>query len=162
MNLFIKYLSGKIVELPQIVISKTLEKEVQNYCIEKLGLKDIGDLRDKFEGQAYLDKRLNKVSAYFAASEYLLLPKLEINKIIEMNNLSIKWNNRNINIEVFKFGELPELTKANDSVLFVLQKDKYKFSICGIATIDILNDVSNYIENKGKSYFIGFDKLEKI
>jgi hypothetical protein len=158
-NLFVKYLAPFIRNLPQITLSKRIELDIQNHCMKLLSVKDMGELRDRFEGQKFLDNALFKVSSYSACANFLGVSDFTIDEVMEKDKLSFIIDGLLYRLCVFNFGELPEIGLIDTPLMFVLKKDKLTFSICGSASMDVLNDNANFINVKGKRYFIGFENL---
>jgi hypothetical protein len=63
----------------------------------------------------------------------------------------------------FRFGSLPvlKIMEYKKPRIFVLQKTLHSYAICGIAELEVLNDVNNYIliPRSDQGEFIAFDKL---
>jgi hypothetical protein len=162
MNLFIKYLAPLIREFPQVTLSRRLELDIQNHCMRVLGVKDMGELRDRFEGQKYLDNALYKASSYFACANFIGQADISLEKALDSNDLTFQIDGCSYGMLVFNFGELPLISITESPLILVLKKDVKTFSICGIATKEVLDDEKNYTIEKGKKYFIGFQNLSEI
>lgn len=151
-----------IRDFPQVTLSRRFELDIQNYCMKVLSVKDMGELRDRFEGQKFLDNALSKAASYFACANFLGLSDLSIEKVLVNDYLSFEIDGYSHSMFVFNFGELPAIGSIDSPLILVLKKDKQTFSICGTATVEVLNDEKNFIIEKGKRYFIGFQNLAKI
>jgi hypothetical protein len=164
MNLFIKYLAFKIRDYPQITFSQKFELEIQDFCIKRLNVKDIGKLRDRLDGQSFLNNAIKKISSYYACIRYFnqLHDGRSFKQIIDSHQLLIEYNRISYKILVFNFGEIPIITEINFPIIFVVQKDNQKYSICGFADLGVLKDHSNYYTIRDQNHFIGFDKLQYI
>jgi hypothetical protein len=162
MNLFVKHLAPFIRDFPQVTLSRRIELDVQNYCIDFLKLKNIGELRDRFEGQKFLDNALNKVSSYQVCISTFSLNEISIDNILKMKKSIVEIKGMNYEILVFHFGELPQIPSNENPIVFILKKDQQTYSVCGTASLDVINDEKNYSVEKGKKYFSGFKKLSPV
>lgn len=162
MNLFVKHLAPFIRDFPQVTLSRRVELDVQNHCIDLLKLKNIGELRDRFEGQKFLDNALNKISSYQVCASIFNLNEISIDEILKMKKLIVEIKGINYEILVFQFGELPQIISSENPIVFVLKKDQQTYSVCGFASIDVMKDEKNYSFEKGKKFFSGFKKLSPV
>ncbi len=163
-NLYYKYIGNKIINFPQIKMSNLVTNKIKESVVEVLGLRDLGQLRDRFEGQAYLDQQIFKLHSYNASLNYLGLKIPEISKdYIENFKPIIKRKNDMLVVVPFKFETLPriKIMDYKQPRIFVLCNSERNYTIIGIASVEVLNDKSNYInlDSKGKiGDFIGFNK----
>jgi hypothetical protein len=162
MNLFVKYLAPFIRDYPQITLSRRFELEIQTYCMKLLGVKDMGELRDRYEGQKFLDNLLSRVSGYFVCANFLGASELTLEEILGKDKLSFNINGVSHSIFVFNFGELPQINQVDLPMIFILKKDNQTYSFCGIASIDVLKNETNFTTDNGKTYFTGFQKLSVL
>ncbi len=132
---------------------------MQSHCLKLLKVKNLGELRDRFEGQKFLDNALNKVSAYFACVNFLGVSKLSLEQVLQNDDISIEFNGAFYKMLLFNFGELQQVSSVYCPQIFILKKDKQTFSICGTATVAVLIDDLNYKTEKGKRFFVGFENL---
>jgi hypothetical protein len=160
MSLFVKYLAPLIRNYPQITLSRLVEQKVQKLSMEHLGSKNMGELRDRFEGQSFLNKAINRVSSYIVTCDYLQIDKLTVSEVFKNPDLNLNYKGSPLDIVVFEFGNLPEVQLFDIGKIFLIKKDNQTYSVCGIASTSVLSDKSNFSSEKGKGYFIGFDKLE--
>lgn len=84
--------------LIHLSIYKTESSKVTSYCVNKLGLKNIFELNDKFEGKSYLDKTLKNYLVNKLLSRYLnpnfkpsteKLIKTDFSKFFKENKLDV-------------------------------------------------------------------------
>ena len=162
MSLFVKYLAPLVRELPQVSLSRRVELEIQNHCMKLLNVKNMGELRDRYEGQKFLDNAISKVSSFLSCCNLLKLDNPAIEVILKMEKTNIEIDQATYNIIVFEFGELPQIESSEYPSILVLKKDKLNCSICGVASTDILKSDKNYSVEKGKRFFTGFENLIEL
>lgn len=160
----IELLGEKLNNFPHFRIGNSNENLIQNLSIELLGVKDLGKLKDRFEGQAYRDNTIEKIGAYLACCDYFSLPKPNLNlDFIKEFKPIIKKDKQPYVIVVMKDYSLPVLTMTQFKAprIFVIHKGNGVFLILGIASVNVLNDTSNYlIKNEKEGQFINIQKLE--
>ncbi len=146
------------------------EFAVRDSVLNSLGLKNLNQLRDRYEGQTFLDKTLKNYGGLVACQKHL---NIKITTIDELNikdfKPQIQGKNGIYDIKVFDFGSLPvlEFTTIRNPIIFVIQKDKSTFSICGYGDkemilnnlVDSSNETVNSVNLKN---FIGFSDLKPI
>ncbi len=118
MKEFLKCIGSLLSTYPKISLTRSEEIIIRNETIKYLGLTNLNQLRDRFEGQAFYDKTLKNVGSVIAIQKFLELPKLDILNIHIGEYLPVlKINEKEYQVEVFKFGELPliDLNNLKDS-----------------------------------------------
>ncbi|WP_370002307.1 hypothetical protein [Winogradskyella sp.] len=146
------------------------EFAIRDSVLSFLGLNNINQLRDRYEGQAFWDKTLKNYGGLVACQKHL---GIEVTTINELNIKDFKpqiiGKDSVYDIKVFDFGQLPdlELKSVKNPIIFVIQKDKSTFSICGYGSkqliLDNLVDSSNETVNSvNLKKFIGFKALNSI
>lgn len=165
MSEFFRYVGEKLSEYPVVYLSRTIEKSVQDLAVEKLQVRDIGQLRDRFEGQAYMDNHLLRIGSYLAVLNHLGIKAPEFSTELFALDMSLTIDGVDYNIIACKSGELPvlEKTQLNKPALFVIQKLPTAYSIAGVATLDVLSKKEN-VKATGieKFHFCGFNDLAQI
>ncbi|MEO9481015.1 MAG: hypothetical protein ABJO28_17175 [Maribacter dokdonensis] len=167
---FLKYTGEFLRNYPQIRLTSAEEISVRDSVIQSLGLNNIGQVRDRYEGQAFWDKTLKNYGGLLICQKHL---KLEILKIQEIDIKDfkpvLKVNDISYEILVFDFGTLPliEPKEIKNPIIFIIQKDKSTFSICGFADEDtvsnnLIDAVEETVNTKNLKNFIGFKKLKPI
>lgn len=166
MNDFKTIFKESLLTLPHIKLNRITELDIQKCTLSILELKDMGKLRDRYEGQAFYDDKLLKINSYLSCLEYLKEKKPMITPDFVKNfKPIINFNDEIIVVVAFKLGTLPSLKTIENKKrrIFVIQKSPITYSICGIASLEILNNPSNYINHKNnglEAEFIGFSQLE--
>ncbi|WP_299397696.1 hypothetical protein [uncultured Gelidibacter sp.] len=170
MNLFLKYIGEFLRIYPQIRLTRNDEISIRNSAMSHLGLYNINQLRDRYEGQAFFEKTMMNVGGLISIQKYLNLPVVDFTEI----NLSdfqpkIKLNDELIDIHVFEFGTLPliNIDDINRPIFFVIKKDKTTFTICGVASTEVIKENLNATSIEKSSTvnhmsFTGFKFLKHI
>lgn len=126
----------------------------------------MGSLRDKFEGQAFLNKKLEIISSYFAVLDVIGVKRPEVdNSLLALNLDEVVINRKQYQISVTEFGSLPKFKKTvfDRPVIFVFKKSLSSYSVAGVATKEVLNLKDNYlVSGSQNNYFMGFEKLKNI
>ena len=167
---FLKHTGEFLRKYPQVKLTMKEEFAIRDNVLNSLGLKNLNQLRDRYEGQAFLDKTLKNYGGLVACQKHL---GLEVTTIEDLNikdfRPQIKAENLVYDIKVFEFGQLPdlELNSIKNAIIFVIQKDKSTFSICGFGdkkmVLNNLVDSSNETVNSvNLKKFIGFSSLKPI
>ena len=165
-KLYIKYVGEKIKGYPHYNVPRQLELKAQEIVLKELALKDMGQLRDKFEGQAYYDKKFKIVFGASVAYQYFEKP-LPSFEFISSNSdlLTISHKNQKYEIIVSETGLLPDFStkKVKHPVVIVFSHSSTKGCIAGIAPKSILLDKTNYVFQglRGK-FFKGFSQLKML
>tara|TARA_Y100000815_G_C13341144_1_gene499982 strand:- start:2619 stop:3146 length:528 start_codon:yes stop_codon:yes gene_type:complete len=167
---FLKHTGELLRKYPQVRLTFSQEQAIRNTVLSVLGLNNINQLRDRYEGQAFWDKTLKNYGGLVACQKHLGIEVTSIENInIRDFKPQIKGKDSIYDIEVFDFGQLPdlELKSIKNPTIFVIQKDKSTFSICGFGNkqlilenlVDSSNETVKSVELKK---FIGFKVLSPI
>ncbi|WP_370001021.1 hypothetical protein [Winogradskyella sp.] len=167
---FLKHTGEFLRKYPQVRLTMNEEFAIRDSVLSFLGLNNINQLRDRYEGQAFWDKTLKNYGGLVACQKHL---GIEVTTINELNIKDFKpqiiGKDSVYDIKVFDFGQLPdlELKSVKNPIIFVIQKDKSTFSICGYGSkqliLDNLVDSSNETVNSvNLKKFIGFKALNSI
>lgn len=169
---FLRHAGPVVITKKNYPIGTTLRLEVQKTAINHLGLKDIFQLRDRFEGQAYMDKLMLKVSSLF------ILEKDRGINFIDWD--TIKWDKKadytlikikdtSYRVIPFFYGSLPIVsTTIKEPIIFcAIRADFQKGIICGVLSDFSFDDDSLFevkpSSTKGKTKkFIGFKYLKNL
>jgi len=170
MKNFFKYIGENLRFYKQIKFTKNDEVLIRNSTINHLGLKNLNQLRDRYDGQYFFEKTIKNIGGLMALQKLLKIKLIDLNKLnLADFQPSIEIKGEKIDIIVFDFGTLP-LLKVKDiknPIYFIIQKDTLTFLLCGYATKDIIKE--NLIElgivksNKEKYMnFTGFKFLKEL
>ena len=170
MKLFFKYIGEYLRSYPQIRFSKTDEVLIRNSAMNHLGLTNLNQMRDRYEGQAFFEKTMKNIGGLMSLQKHLNLELIDLNKV----NLGdfqpyIKLDGKKVNINVFDFGNLPliKIKDIKNPVFFIIQKDSLTFLLCGLATKDVIKNNlidTSVVQSSTDEYmdFVGFKFLENF
>lgn len=170
MKLFFKYIGEYLRLYPQVRFSKTDEVLIRNPAMSHLGLTNLNQMRDRYEGQAFFEKTMKNIGGLMALQKHLNLELIDLDKV----NLGdfqpyIKLDGKKVNINVFDFGNLPliNIKDIKNPVFFIIQKDSLTFLLCGVATKDVINNnliETSVVQSSTDIFmeFVGFKFLEKV
>ncbi|MCX7550880.1 hypothetical protein [Xanthomarina sp. F2636L] len=135
-----------------------------------LGLTNLNQLRDRYEGQAFFEKTMKNIGGLMALQKHLNIDIIDLNKA-DLTDFQpyIKLNGKKININVFNFGTLPmiKIKEIENPMFFIIQKDSLTFMLCGLASKDVIEKnliESNTVKSSTDKFmdFTGFKFLESI
>jgi hypothetical protein len=148
MKLFFKYIGENLRLYPQVRLTKTDEVLIRNSAMSHLGLINLNQMRDRYEGQAFFEKTMKNIGGLMALQKHLNLELIDSDKV----NLGdfhpyIKLDGKKVNINVFDFGSLPiiKIKDIKNPVFFIIQKDSLTFLLCGLGTKEVIKN--NLIES---------------
>jgi|LauGreDrversion4_2_1035121.scaffolds.fasta_scaffold1298672_1 hypothetical protein len=165
MSDFFKFLGEKYSRYPQVKLNRSLVSQVQELVVTKLNLSNLNEVRDKFEGQKYLDNQVVRVLSRLALFEFYgkKKPTIDLSWLSSEPNL-FPINDKLVSILATPFGELPSFkaeTGVHDVVL-LYHKDTITFSVIGVLSCE---DVKYEIRRIGRDShlrFTDFDKLKTL
>lgn len=159
---FIEHINPRLKEFDKYELSRSHEYKVRDQVIKHFKLKDINQLRDKFEGVAFLEKTYKKAIALWITSKVL---DTELIKLEDFETDSLKLNfflnEINWEIVIFDYGDVPKFKiKDNTNYVIILKRDLYCFYFCGkLLAENCLGLNETYYNTEVK--FINFDVLSK-
>jgi hypothetical protein len=146
--------------------------KVQQVVLESLKLSNVNELRDKFEGVAFIDRFSLKIYGIIAIENLLRLELIDWPKVDPKNfEPIIKINDQKISVIMSEYGEFPTIDKISDKpAIIAIKKDKKDIWICGFADVDTLNNNQDESMLKGsmtknidsKTIFVGFEFLKSF
>lgn len=170
MKLFLKYVGSYLRSYPQIKFTKSEEIIIRDSAMNHLGLSNLNQMRDRYEGQSFFEKTMKNIGGLMALQKHLKKDLINVNAA----NLTdfqpyIMIDGKKTDIHVFDFGNLP-LLKVDDiqnPIYFIIQKDKLTFLLCGVADVDVVkaNIKESSIERSSPDEymdFTGFKFLKRI
>ena len=152
-------------------ISQNEKIKITEIVVKHFNLKDANQLRDKFEGVAFLNNFINNLGGVLCLGKCLRIDFIDLKTTNPLNFSNIvKIGSKKFEVITFNYGEFPLIDpKSKYPVIFIINKDYQKFWIAGVANLKILNDNSNHkkmytglMKSNDKTNFIGFDLLLKI
>lgn len=170
MKLFFKYIGEHLRLYPQVRFTKNDEILIRNSAMNHLGLTNLNQMRDRFEGQAFFEKTMKNIGGLMALQKHLNIELIDLDKA----NLTdfqpyIKLNGKKILVNVFDFGTLPliKINEIKNPTFFIIQKDNLTFLLCGLASIEVIKNnliETSIVKSSTDKYmdFTGFKFLEQI
>lgn len=168
MKNFISYVLPFKSSFRQIALNRREISLLENLVIRYLKVKDLNELRDRFEGQAFLDNFLQKSVPLIGLQKYLKTDLIDFETISpDKIKPEIIINGKTVN--VIQFGNhLPVLdTLDNLPCIFIYSTQRQMLELCGFASSytiqNSLTDIRRYgfgSKETMKGAFYGFDELK--
>ena len=91
MKLFFKYIGEYLRLYPQVKFSKTDEVLIRNSAMSHLGLTNLNQMRDRYEGQAFFEKTMKNIGGLMALQKHLNLAIIDFDKaeLLTSNQLQL-------------------------------------------------------------------------
>lgn len=151
MSSFYNILINGNFEIEYVKINKYIEINIQKYVVNILGVADLGKLRDKYEGQAFLDDKVDKIFSYLAVCDFFGIkrPSIDLQFVTNIKSV-IEHNSYKYVIHSFDIESLPvfEVKEYLVPRILVMRQHKYTYGIIGIVPTDILNDEKRFKQTK--------------
>lgn len=102
-----------------------LDLKIQEIALNHLKLKDIGELRDRFDAQLYLNNLSQEIRAEFAFEKFLGM-EFDFEKRMKKNynRLQYQLNNQRVQLIPFSSKRSPILNTIENSVFIYLKPEK--------------------------------------
>ena len=165
---YIKYASKHVNNLIGVSLPLKNKRKIQEIAVKHLKLKDVNQLRDKYDGQSYLDKLQIKIASLYVIEkefgiELINFDFIENNKNFDFTLISI--DNEKYRVIPFFFGTLPifDITIKDKVILCAIRSDFTRGVYCGNLDLNkhaedsFLN--SNRVFNENYKKFIGFENI---
>jgi hypothetical protein len=150
---------------------------IQNKVLKELKLKDLNELRDRFEGEQFYNNRLSKCLPIVSLEKLLKIKLFDWEKS-ELKDIqsNIIISDTKISLNLSLYGGTPEIDKDTDlpAIFFILNNRKEVW-ICGFAsngtikkhqgkqrTIGIGSKSKEVVEFTGFNHLKKFDSLEEL
>ena len=146
--------NNQIIHLPQYKMTNIDIHKVKEACVDILGVRDLGELRDRYEGQKYLDNKISIIGSYLATMEFLRKQKPLLNKdSIKKISPIVDWKDRLYEIVTCKYLEYPRLhiEQHHQPKIFIMQISENKYCFLGIGTTKIMNN-DKYFKKMDSEY----------
>lgn len=170
MKIFLKHVGEFLMTCPQVRLTKTDEVLIRDSAMNHLGLTNLNQMRDRYEGQAFFEKTMKNVGGLNSLQKYLNIDIIDSNKL-SLGDFQpyIMIDGIKVNINVFDFGTLPQINIKNikNPIFFIIQKDRLTFLLCGLASKDVIKNnliKVSAVKSSTNKYmdFVGFKFLKKI
>jgi hypothetical protein len=158
-NLFI----SKLPFFNKVIIPKYIELKIQNIALKHLELQDMGQLKDRMEGQLYYDKLKVDLLAEFAFEKIIGIKEFNWAKreYKFFKRKHYEFNGNILKIVTFQGSNLPKINQVSDSnSIFAYVNPDNRVYISGLATVTLLKDLKSAPGTKN-SEFTNFDILKK-
>lgn len=162
---FFRIVGERIRKFPTVRIGRTTEQLLQKEIVKRMGVTDMNALRDRFEGQQFLENHRSRLFANLAVREFLGEPhRSRTLELIEENDNHIEINGRRHEVVSIPFGALPQFKRDDypNPVILVFQRDIFSMYIFGIIEPEDIVDENNYVTNSSSREFIAFDKIKEV
>ncbi|MFE3867553.1 hypothetical protein ACFX5E_05625 [Flavobacterium sp. LS2P90] len=170
-NFILKVLSNRDSFQYETVSYKGTIK-IQQAVLSSLKLNNINELRDLYEGVAFIDKFSLKILSILALETFLKLELIDWSIVNPKTySPSIFISGKRVNVIMSEYGEFPVIDKMNDEpAIITIKKGTKDVWICGFADVTTLNSHQNDDFLKGsmtknidsKTTFIGFEHLKSF
>lgn len=165
---FITYVLPNKKKFQKVNVNRVELNFLESKVVEYFNVKNLTEVRDRFEGATFLNNFLEKALPIFVLEKYLKI------SIIDWDNIDIKKikdyiliGDKKVNLIFFK-DELPLINETNQNPIIFFQSNDFKeISICGYADIDVLETYQKNIKEYGigsklkkMTSFYGFEKLK--
>ena len=129
----------------RVPVPKSIEIKIQECAIDHLQVRDIGKLRDKYEGQRYYDLLRLDIISEFAFEKHVGLGDFDWQKRMNKNyqRKSYKLGGQVINLVAFSVGTFPKFNPESVSnIVFVYIKPDLKVYISGFGSQEIIHTIA--------------------
>ncbi|WP_299902090.1 hypothetical protein [uncultured Aquimarina sp.] len=155
----------KIIKVP-----KYTSLEIQRCALHHLNLKDMGQLRDRMEGQMYYDKLRNDILTEFAFENLLLKSTYDWSKRMNKNYKRKIYPIDGFNIRLITFSDkvYPKISLEHTNLcVFGRATNDSKVYLSGLATKELIksnsiNIRSNIFELKSFESLLKFSTREEL
>lgn len=153
---------SKIIELfVRVETPRYLDSKIQKIALAHLNLKDLGELRDKYDAQTYLNKLSDEIRSEFAIENFF---DLEFDFLKRMDNsyprMNYSFGEFDIQIAYFTSKKKPSISKIKPTILIFLKPEKSAF-IGPLIQFDHLSEiVSREIDLLTNTITINIDQID--
>lgn len=165
MSEFFKYTGESVLRSPNILVRRTDIVSIQDFCVSALGYKNINSVRDRFDGQRFMDTQIRKIGSLYALSDFFNFEKPVLgDQLISDPNPVIKIKGVEYQIISSDFGILPTVNKLNvdlDAIVTCRRDDVY-FLLLGVLRKENFDKKGVFKSNALGQTFIGFSVLERF
>lgn len=168
---FIKYAVSHIMAQEHVSISTNMRITIEKEALIHLNVKNMGELRDRYEGQVYLDKLIPSVLSLVIIGSILKEKLVDLNQIPKkIEDLSIcEFKGEKFQVISTIFGHLP-IVQGNLNIPLIvcsIRPDYASGCVCGVLKDFDIEDRKLFLSDSGvvrkaSKRFIGFKHLEPL
>lgn len=168
-DFILKVLSNRDKFLYESLTYKDLKK-IQECVMDSLELNNLNELRDRYDGVAFIEKFSLKIFGIMALEKQLKIELIDWEKISPKDYVpKLTISGKKVNVIMSEYGEFPVIEKVNKKpAIIVIKKDRKDIWICGYADVKTLNEHQDISFLKGemmkdfdsKTTFVGYNKLK--
>jgi hypothetical protein len=154
------------------ILSATLRSQIQKIAVNHLGLKDIFQLRDRHEGQLYMDSLILKVLALNTIEKELEIDLIDWDEVKwdkKADITLINLNKKKYRVIPFFYGGLPVVNPTiKEDIIFVSIRAEFKHGVvCGVLAKPNFDDPTQFTfkpsaVKTSMRKFIGFKFLKEL
>lgn len=149
-----------------VKVPRYIEQKIQRCALSHLGLRDMGQLRDRMEGQAYYNKLKRDVLSEFAFENVLGMNGFDWKKR-EVKGYKRKQYNfdfGSVSLVAFSGQEIPKIsTKHLSNFVFIYVNPEFRVYVSGLARKSVISQsLSNVVYLENQSSVIEFKEFEKL
>jgi len=152
----------------QIAINRRELALLENLVISYLNVRDLNELRDRFEGQAFLDNYILKALPLMGLQKYLKTDLVDFENVLP-DKIKSEIIIDGTAVNVIQFGNLLPLIETSEKLpcIFIYSTQKQTLELCGFASSETVKNYITDVKTYGfgsketmKGFFYGFDKLK--
>lgn len=153
---------SKIIELfVRVETPRYLDSKIQEIALSHLNLRDLGELRDKYDAQSYLNKLSDEIRSEFAIESFFDMG-FDFVKRMDKNYPKMNYNIGEFDVQIsyFTSKKKPIISNIKPTILIFLKPEKSAF-IGPLIQLDHLNEIiSSEIDLLTKTITINIDKID--
>lgn len=165
MSEFFKYTGESILRSPNVTIRRSDVVNIQDLCVSALGFKNINSVRDRYDGQRFMDGQIRKIGSQYALADYFAIPKPILgDKLLGDPNPVIMIKGVKYQIISSDFGVLPVINKLDKNIdaIVTCRRDDICFLLLGVLKKEDFEKKGIFKRNALGSSFIGYNSLSRF
>jgi len=167
---YVKRILSNREQFENIKLGYTDTYKINNIVLNFLNLNSMFELRDRFEGEVFLNTFSVKVKGAIALEKFLEIELIDWDNLTP-NNYSSNLSKIGLEIDIISSdnGSFPIVERNSVRPAIIINiVGTNNLWICGYASVDVLNNnqsdrfYSGMMNRETKTAFIGYDKLVKF
>ena len=167
MREFLSDVVSNISDYGIIQLNHRTKLRTEEIVLDSLGLSNLNQMRDRYEGVAFHDSFNRKIMALCALEQYMDIEPSDWNHINPKDfQPNLEYLSVGIDVIVSDYGQYPVINKKIERpAVVMIQKDNKTMWVCGFASKEVLKKFQDPKKfegemNKSKmTAFNGFDRL---